>query len=119
MLPFDGFHVEVYCAGFGVAADGGIAGVGEGAGLAVAETGDVVFIAAEVLLFGGSGGQSDVSCGKQGGQEDKLGRKAYLSLKEQNCWFIICQTISSEAMVKSCAGCRGTDKPLTNLCRVE
>jgi hypothetical protein len=34
-----------------VGADGGIAGVCEGAGLSVAETSDVVFIAAEVLLF--------------------------------------------------------------------
>ena len=50
----DGFHVQVQGAGSGVRADGGIAGVGEGAGLAVAEAGDVVFVAAEVLLFGGS-----------------------------------------------------------------
>ena len=52
MLPLDGFHVEVDGAGFGIAADGGIAGVGEWAGLAVAEASDVVFVAAEVLLFG-------------------------------------------------------------------
>ena len=52
MLPLDGFHVEVDGAGFGIAADGGIAGVGEGAGLAIAEAGDVVFVSAEVLLFG-------------------------------------------------------------------
>ena len=52
VLPFDGLHVEVDGARFGVAADGGVAGVGEGAGLAVAEAGDVVFIAAEILLFG-------------------------------------------------------------------
>lgn len=62
MLPLDGFHVEVDGAGFGIAADGGIAGVGEGAGLAVAETSDVVLIAAEVLLFGCSIGRRDVSC---------------------------------------------------------
>lgn len=54
MLAFDGLHVEVDGAGFGIAANGGIAGVGEGAGLAVAEAGDVVFVAAEVLLFGRS-----------------------------------------------------------------
>lgn len=52
MLAFDGLHVEINRPGFGIAADGGIAGVGEGAGLAVAEAGDVVFVAAEVLLFG-------------------------------------------------------------------
>lgn len=56
VLALDGFHVEVDGAGFRVAADGGIAGVGEGAGLAVAESGDVVFVAAEVLLFGCSVG---------------------------------------------------------------
>ena len=55
MLPLNGLHVEVYRSGFGVAADGGIARVGEGAGLAVAEAGDVVFVAAEVLLFWCSG----------------------------------------------------------------
>ena len=54
MLAFDGLHVEVDGAGFGIAADGGIAGVGEGAGLAVAEAGDIVFVAAEVLLLGRS-----------------------------------------------------------------
>ena len=52
MLPLDGLHVEVDGPRFGIAADGRIAGVGEGAGLAVAETCDVVFVAAEVLLLG-------------------------------------------------------------------
>jgi hypothetical protein len=37
-----------------VCANGGIAAVGKRAGLTVAETGDIVFISAEVLLFGGS-----------------------------------------------------------------
>lgn len=55
MRPLNGLHVEVESAGFGVGADGGVAGVGEGAGLAVAEAGDIVLVAAEVLLFGGSG----------------------------------------------------------------
>ena len=36
MLSLDGLHVEVDGARVGVAADGGIAGVGEGARLAVA-----------------------------------------------------------------------------------
>ena len=57
MCALDGFHVEVEGAGFGGGADGGIAGVCEGAGLAVAEAGDVVLVAAEVLLFGGSEGR--------------------------------------------------------------
>ena len=51
MLPLNGLHVQVDGAGFGIAADGGIAGIGERAGLAVAEASDVVLIAAEVLLF--------------------------------------------------------------------
>ena len=34
--------------------NGGIAGVGEGAGLPVAETGDIIFVPAEVLFLGGS-----------------------------------------------------------------
>ena len=62
MLSLDGLHVEIYGTAFGIAADGGIAGVGEGAGLAVAEAGDIVFVAAEVLLLGRSVGRSNVSC---------------------------------------------------------
>lgn len=54
MRALDGLHVEVQSAGLGVGPDGGIARVCEGAGLAVAEAGDVVLVAAEVLLFGGS-----------------------------------------------------------------
>lgn len=57
MRTLDGFHVEVEGAGFWVWADGGIAGVGEGAGLAVAKAGDVMFVAAEILLFWGSVGR--------------------------------------------------------------
>ena len=63
MLPLDGLHVEVDGTSLGIAADGGIAGVGEGAGLAVAEASNIVFIAAEVLLFGCSVGRRDISCG--------------------------------------------------------
>lgn len=28
--------------------------------------------------------------------------RTHLSLKEQNCWLITCQTISSEAIVSTC-----------------
>ena len=61
MLSLDGLHVEVDGAGFGIAADCSIARVGKRAGLAVTETGDVVFITAEILLFGCSSGRCDVS----------------------------------------------------------
>lgn len=100
MLPLDDLHVEVDGARFGIAANGGIAGVGEGAGLAVAEAGDVVFVPAEVLLFGGSVVRCDVSYGHCYSKEERASGQPYFSLKEQNCWFIICQTISSEAMTK-------------------
>ena len=63
MLPLNGLHVEVDGTSFGIATDGGIAGVGEGAGLAVAEAGNIIFIAAEVLLFGCSVGRRAVSYG--------------------------------------------------------
>ena len=51
MLAFDCFHVEVYRTAFGIAADRGIAGVSKRAGLTIAETSDIVFVAAEVLLL--------------------------------------------------------------------
>ena len=54
MCPLDGLHVEVQHTSLRVGTDGGVAGVGEGAGLAVAEAGDIVFVSAEVLLLGGS-----------------------------------------------------------------
>ena len=63
MLPLDGLHVEVDGTSFRIAADGGIAGVGKGAGLAVAEASNIVFIAAEVLLFGCSVGRREISYG--------------------------------------------------------
>ena len=53
----DGFHAEVEGAGGGGGADGGVAAVGEGAGLPVAEAGYVVGVAAEVLVFGCSVGR--------------------------------------------------------------
>ena len=53
MRTLNRLHVEVEGAGSWVCADGGIAGVCEGAGLSVAETGDIVFVATEVLLFCG------------------------------------------------------------------
>lgn len=72
MGALDGLHVEVDGA-VGGGADGGVTGVGEGAGLPVAETGDIVFVAAEVLLFCGSAdGQRGFSCARR--------RLSYLSL---------------------------------------
>lgn len=55
VCALDGLHVEIEGSGVWVGADGGIAGVGEGAGLPVAEASDVVLIATEVLLLGGPG----------------------------------------------------------------
>lgn len=53
VCAFDSLHVEVEGTCVGVRADGGIATVGEGAGLAVTEAGDIVFVAAEVLFLCG------------------------------------------------------------------
>jgi hypothetical protein len=58
--------------------------------LTVAKTGDIVFVAAEVLLFCGSVQIRLLLLG--------LVEGTYLSLKEQNCWLMTCQTISSEDM---------------------
>jgi hypothetical protein len=78
-----------------VCADRGIPTIGQGARLAIAEPGDVVFIAAEGLFF---------CCPVDVSMEDVLGGGPYLSLKEQNCWFMICQTISSDDMVEDQQG---------------
>ena len=91
MCALDRLHVEVERSRAGVGPDGCIAGVCEGTGLSIAKAGDVVLIATEVLLFCGPGIVSvEVQCGDSG---------TYLSLKEQNCWFMTCQTISSDDMV--------------------
>lgn len=50
MCSLNGLHVEVDGA-VGGAADGGISAVGEGAGLPVAETCNIVLVAAEVLVL--------------------------------------------------------------------
>lgn len=50
----------------------------------------------EVLLVGGELGWEMGGWGKV--ERDVKG--TCFNLKEQNCWFIICHTISSEAMVK-------------------
>ena len=55
MCALDGLHIEVERSGPGVGAHGGIARICEGAGLTVAEAGDIVFVSAEVLLLGGPG----------------------------------------------------------------
>lgn len=52
MGAFDGLHVEVESSCIRVRAYGGIARVCEGTRLTVAETSDIVFVAAEVLFFG-------------------------------------------------------------------
>ena len=54
MCTLNRLHVEVDGAGGLMFADRGIAGVCEGARLSIAETGNVVFVPAEVLLFCGS-----------------------------------------------------------------
>lgn len=87
----NGLHVEVEGARVGVGADGSITRVREGAGLAIAEAGDIVLISAEVLLFRSPGTIRMELRGERGW-------RAYLSLKEQNCWLMTCQTISSEDM---------------------
>lgn len=100
MRALDGFDVQVKAARGGVRPDCGVPGVGEGAGLAVAEAGDVVLVAAEGLLFGRSGWGLVWALGEQV-------RAAYLSLNEQNCCPMTCHTISSEAMVGELLGMQG------------
>ena len=56
MGTFDGFGIEIESAGCGGGPDCGIAGRGEGTGLSVTKAGDVVFVSAKVLGFGGSVG---------------------------------------------------------------
>lgn len=94
MRPLDGFHVEVQNTGLRVRTDGGIARVSERAGLAVAESSNIVLVSAEVLLLGGSVQVTLIGMVRFFGLEEGT----YLSLKEQNCWLITCHTISSDAI---------------------
>ena len=52
MCSLDGLDVEVESLICGVGSDCGISGVGEGTALAIAETGDIVFVAAEGRFAG-------------------------------------------------------------------
>jgi hypothetical protein len=54
MSAFDCLHVEIHSAGLGIGPDGGVARICQWAGLAIAETGHVVLIAAEILALGSS-----------------------------------------------------------------
>ena len=54
MLPLDDLHVEVESASLWIGAYCSISRICQGTALAVAETSNVVFVAAKVLLFGGS-----------------------------------------------------------------
>lgn len=54
MLAFYDFHIEVKGASLGIGTNCSISGVGQRTALAVAKTCDVVLIAAEVFLLGGS-----------------------------------------------------------------
>ena len=62
MGALDGFYTEVECTR-GRGADGGVARVCEGAGLAGAEAGDVVFIPAADLEVSGTGIALDLEHG--------------------------------------------------------
>lgn len=92
--------VEVEALGVGVGADRGIAAVGQRARLAVTEARDIVFVAAEVLVFGCSVGICLVSASLFGCWFSKRCEGCTdFSLKEQNCWLMTPQTISSDAIV--------------------
>lgn len=57
MRALDDFHVKVQCASIRVGADRSISTIGEGTALTIAESGDIMFIAAKILLLGGSFGR--------------------------------------------------------------
>ena len=59
MRTLGGLDEQTQCAGLGVGTDGGVARVGERAGLAVAEAGEVIFVAAEGLLLAGKSGRAE------------------------------------------------------------
>lgn len=59
---------------------------------------NIVFVSAKVLTFGCSIMRWD-EYQRRGKFIQLSGKTAYFSLKEQNCWFITCHTISSEAMI--------------------
>lgn len=77
MRSLDGLHVEVESSCVWVRTNSGISRVRKGTTLTIAETGDVVFIATEVLFFCGTVNVSFSSESQE--------RKTYVNLKEQNC----------------------------------
>lgn len=56
MRALDDFHIKIQCACVRIRANCSISTIGERAALTIAESGDIVFIAAKVLLLGGSFG---------------------------------------------------------------
>lgn len=54
MRALDDFHVQIQRAGVRVGTDRSISTIGERAALTVAESSDIVFIAAKILLLGSS-----------------------------------------------------------------
>lgn len=73
-------HVEIECACLRVRSDGSVSGVCKGAGLAIAEPSDVVFIAAKILLFRSPTISLEIARKVVYGLS-----RPYFSLKEQNC----------------------------------
>jgi hypothetical protein len=98
MGPLDGLHVEVDGLLFRVLSDGGIARVRQRAGLPVAEAGDIILVAAEILLLVCSATGSFVSKADVREVYTKMD-KTNFNLNEQNCWLMTCQMISSDAMI--------------------
>ena len=101
MCPLDRLEIEVEDASVGVRTDGGVARISEWTGLAIAEPCDIVLVTAKCLCLGRKPARSNVSRRIRDRQTpEKVALETDLSLKEQNCWLITCQTISSEDMAK-------------------
>ncbi len=94
MCAFGGLYEEAKSASFSIGSDCCVAGVCERAGLTVTKAGEVVFVAAERLLFAAESVDNYVKTNALDGNA-KIDT-TYFSLNEQNCWFMTCHTISSE-----------------------
>jgi hypothetical protein len=94
---FDSLHVKIHGACLRIRPNRGITRICQWAALPIAQAGNVVFIATEILTLCCSVSFSPLACKHNFRVKIAIGW-THLSLKAQNCWLMTCHTISSDAI---------------------